>query len=144
MKMCYKLHKIIKLSFTPTMILAISRGGAIIGSILSNLFKCDMAVISCKAYKGKEKLDKVYSNNKIAFFREFKNNEDILIVDSICDTGKTLEYVMKLVRRRFSNCGIATATLFNVDCWKDCEPFFYVEKTKNWILFPWEVKIKNK
>lgn len=59
--------------------------------------------------------------------------EYILVVDDICDTGKTLERLSSVLDKRLS----LTATLF----YKQnpiFTPDYYIEKTDKWIVFPWE------
>ena len=63
-------------------------------------------------------------------FTEVPEGDNLLVVDDISDTGKTLE--------KFKDSTIAC--LYSSD-WTKTKPFFYV-KTKtdedSWIVFPWE------
>ena len=56
----------------------------------------------------------------------------VLVVDDICDTGKTLWEIMKQL-----SLEAKSATLFYKynDTW---DPTYYVKETNEWIVFPWE------
>ena len=59
-------------------------------------------------------------------------NENVLIVDDICDTGKTFSNIKK-----DSKGFLKFATLFkHKDC--DFNVDFYVEENDKWIVFPYE------
>jgi len=88
--------------FLPGVIIAISRGGTIIGTILSELLNIDMAVVSTKRYK--DKIGSDYKTNyNIAFHRDFKRGERILLVDDIYDRGHTLFNVLDLLSKMRPN-----------------------------------------
>jgi len=57
------------------------------------------------------------------------NSGNILIVDDICDTGRTLE--------KYKN--FKTATLFYKKR-ASVIPDFYVEVVEKWQIFPWEIR----
>ncbi|MHA1754284.1 MAG: phosphoribosyltransferase [Candidatus Odinarchaeia archaeon] len=74
--------------------------------------------------------------NKTVVFDKRSIKKDTLVVDDICDTGRTLKDYIKLTEY--------TATLYyNKEA--DIEPRIWVYlKQANWIVFPWEQKSKNK
>jgi hypoxanthine phosphoribosyltransferase len=71
---------------------------------------------------------KVLTDESNIDFSTIKSRE-VLIVDDIADTGATLDGFQHL---------FPTATLYYKP-WSKVEPTFYVRKTKNWIVFPWEM-----
>jgi len=60
------------------------------------------------------------------------NTPKVLVVDDICDTGKTLWKIMQTF-----SLEAKSATLFYKynDTW---DPTYYVKETNEWIVFPWE------
>lgn len=73
-----------------------------------------------------------------AQFVEYINEiEQILIVDDIADTGKTLQNLMYPIQYIKSNLRIKTATIYYKPH-SMIKPDFYLKETKDWIVFPWE------
>ena len=71
-----------------------------------------------------------YSNDW-PLLKHLYKQEEVLIVDDICDTGKTLEY--------YVNYGYPTVTLhYKEDA--ICKPSFFTSTIDKdtWILYPWE------
>ncbi|GAG50773.1 unnamed protein product, partial [marine sediment metagenome] len=52
-----------------------------------------------------------------------------LVIDDICDSGTTLA--------KYTDKGLCTATLF-FKPHSTIKPHFFVEETKDWVVFPWE------
>lgn len=70
--------------------------------------------------------------NPLIYLHDFDKaipKKDIIIVDDICDTGKTL--------KPFIEKGYTTACLFYKPR-SDVKPTFYIEETNEWIVFPYE------
>lgn len=62
---------------------------------------------------------------------EFHKDKRVLVVDDICDSGKTIS--------EFGGGNTTVATLFvNTEHNNDIWPDFWVRTTKDWIIFPWE------
>ena len=123
--------------FNPQVIVGISRGGLVPGVMMSHWFQLPFKPI-------------------IASLRDFPEWEDylprttdkrILIVDDICDSGKTFEKIHKhIVDKRDeidrNNLEVRFATLW----WNnevEFEPHYYVQECAKdsegiWIHFPWE------
>ena len=124
--------------YDPNVIVGIARGGLLPGIMMSHWMHKPFKPI-------------------IASLRDFPEWEDylprttdkrILIVDDICDSGKTFEKIKNHIEApRKSNpliadCEIRFASLWwNNEC--DFEPKYYVreiakDSTNTWINFPWE------
>ena len=73
-------NKILSSNWSPDIILSINRGGCIPGVYLSHLLNTSHEVINV--------------NNKID--SSSINNKNILVIDDINDTGKTLEIISKM------------------------------------------------
>lgn len=71
---------------------------------------------------------------------EFKSHhytlrtDDFLVVDDICDTGKTLKQYRKAYGGRFDTL----AMFYKPTRSPDVKPVYYVRETDKWIVFPWE------
>jgi len=125
--------------FKPDVIISISRGGTVIGTILSHLFKCEMAVVSAQRYKFQfGTVTRGYRSNKqIAFYRKFKPNEKLLLVDDVWDDGETICLTYSWIQQKLNRNEIRIATLLT----KSKEPlYYYYKKVKKaiWIYYPWE------
>jgi len=127
-------------SYKPKFIISISRGGTIIGTILSNLLNVDMAVICAKRYVKDEcgAVGEYLSNQKIAFYKEIEPGQDILLVDDIYDKGDTINQTCLWLMKQI-DCKIEVACLISkvsVD-----ELYHYKNVSPNvWVQFPWDIK----
>ena len=101
-------------------IVAISRGGNIIGTILSHRTRLPLEVI---------KKDHVLS---------FRGK--VLIVDDIADTGSTLLHVISNLK---SGTSYKTATLHAQPHSKH-KPNYFVSTVRNWVVYPYEKFRKRK
>jgi len=129
-----------KFGFKPDVIIAISRGGTVIGTILSHLLGCDMAVVSTKRYADEAEVGHGYeSNEQIAFHRKFKKDEQILLVDDIWDDGKTLCETYAWLSHILKHNSIRIAVLYTKS--KNPKTYYYKKVKKEvWITMPWDVK----
>ena len=106
-------------------LIAIHRGGLVLGTILSNKFDIPLIVI--------------YSNpNSDEVDAKFFSNKSFLIVDDISDSGKTLKTVYDFFKKQ-ENQTIDTLCY----CMKKTTTFiptYYNIETSidKWIVFPWE------
>jgi hypoxanthine phosphoribosyltransferase len=58
------------------------------------------------------------------------DNLDVLIVDDLVDTGRTL--------KSYYDLGFDVATPY-VKSWRSFTPRYFVEEIDKWLVFPWEV-----
>ena len=118
--------------FTPKHIVGIARGGLIPATMLSHWYQIPLTVVSASYYDFGNKNDLGDFNNLL-----FDHpNDNILIVDDICDTGITLKEFGNLEKR----VKIA-ALVHNEAC--DYTPDYVgtsINKAEDpsWIIFPWE------
>lgn len=106
-------------------IYGIERGGLPISVHLSHYLKIDHI---CDKNLLLTSLNNLYPDNLI------------LIVDDICDTGKTFIDLNREYKEHKKN--IVFASLFYKPHAK-FKPTFYVQPTTNWIYFPWEPLSEN-
>jgi len=126
--------KILK-NYKPNLIIALLRGGVIVGRILSDKLKVkDMLVIGIKSYKD------VGVKGDLIVYQWFNESlvlgKKVLLVDDICDSGETLSFCFEKLSK-LSLEDIKTATL-HVKPWSKFKPNFYMEEVKEWVIYPWE------
>lgn len=64
-------------------------------------------------------------------------NMNVLVVDDVADTGKTLSVVTSFIDH-YGPRKIYTATLY-VKPWSIVRPDYYYRETDAWIVFPWDI-----
>ena len=128
------LSKVIK-EFKPEAILAIARGGLTLGHFLSiSLDIREIYTINSIYYNEDKKLD----NIKIYNIPNLKDYKRVIIVDEIVDSGKTVDEVLKKLKKIYPNIQFKTASIF----YKNNAlviPDFKIKETNRWIDFFWEV-----
>lgn len=131
--------------FTPDHIVAIARGGLIIGARLSYLFDKPLAVMAAEFWPEGKKADEVTFARHMVFKTETVSGK-ILLCDDLTETGETLikskEYLMKKFPGEISE--IRTAVVIH-KAWSSFKPDYYGEileelqdGSRPWILQPQE------
>lgn len=114
-------------------VVGISRGGIIPARIISDMLLVrDFYVYGVKYYTGINERDEIRVVQKPD--GNFKN-KNVLIVDDIIDSGKTMIFVRDQLSSEAA--GVRTAALLKKP-WSEFEPDFYASITDKWIVFPWE------
>jgi hypoxanthine phosphoribosyltransferase len=118
----------------PQFIVGIKRGGLVPAVALSHKMHLPLIVISCQLRDGKEEFNPLE-------IVDLPKNAKLLVVDDICDSGKTLEKVFYSLKKDFSD--IKSCSLFH-----NIRQKFYSDYKarkidrdyeRGWIIFPWEV-----
>ncbi|MGC8975856.1 MAG: phosphoribosyltransferase [Thermoprotei archaeon] len=117
------------------LIVGILRGGYIVARILSDLLGTDnIGVVEVKFYKGiEERAERPIITQPLTADVRGKN---VLIVDDVVDSGRTLEIVTEQVRLRGAR-SVRTAVLFYKPR-SIIKPDFFAQETNDWVVFPWE------
>jgi hypothetical protein len=118
-------------------IIGIARGGWIPARILSDLLDIEeIHTIRVKFYKAiGETSEKPSIVHPLPFYLNGKN---VLLVDDIADTGKSLMIAIEHLRERKAG-NIFVATLLKKPH-SEFTPHIYVKETSAWVIFPWEVQ----
>ena len=132
---CFKLAHKTEKSDQFDQIIAISRGGLIVGRILADLLNLPISLFTIRAYKEIGKIKKPTITEKLAAKIE---NKKILLVDEIIDTGKTLTLALSYLQS-FKPKKIKTAVLFYKEK-AETAPDFFLFKTTSWVIFPYEIR----
>lgn len=122
--------------FEPDIIVGVSRGGWPPARIMSDLMdNPNLANVKVEFYEDiYQTTEEPRITQSISVPVRGKN---ILIVDDIADTGKSLKLVReKLLEDEASEVRIATLYL---KPWSITVPDFYVKTTNAWVCFPWEL-----
>lgn len=130
---CDRLASMIERRFKPDCIVGIGRGGLVPAVYLSDrLGVRKLYAFKIDYYKGEKRGKKPAISQKPPLRLVHGN---VLIVDDVADTGKTLALVKKLLKKRASV--IKTATL-HYKPHSLIKPDFFVETTKRWVVYPYQ------
>ncbi len=124
--------------FDPEVIVGISRGGLVPGVMMSHWFKKPFKPIKAAIRDFPEWED----------YLPRKTDSRVLIVDDICDSGKTFEKIKSHIRgpRITHPIDIQTDVRFATLWWNsecDFEPHYYAQECAKdseniWLCFPWD------
>lgn len=129
--------RITESGYKPEMIVGIARGGWVVARILSDLLNVrDLASIKIEFYRNiddRERAPKITQP-----ISESPKGKILLLVDDVADTGESL----LLARRHVIDQGARETRIATVHLkpWSKVVPEYYVNKTENWLMYPWEVR----
>ncbi len=136
--------KVLDSAWEPQLVVALWRGGAQPGVILTEIFdflgrpKPHM-VLKCGSYVGiGQQNDAVTFDAAVKMLDELPEQLRVLVVDDVFDTGRTAAALLE----RMKHLQVRTAMVY----WKPhvalvpLRPDFYVRETDEWIVFPHELK----
>ncbi len=132
----YELAKKIKKSdFKADMLVAVARGGWVIGRILSDILGLDnVAGLTIKFYK-----DIGETDNQPRLIQPLPKEllgKRILLVDDIVDTGETLRVAIDHVKARRA-LEVRSAVPY-IKPWAKVKPDYYIKVFDSWVVFPYE------
>lgn len=72
--------------------------------------------------------------------KELVEGKDLLIVEEVCDTGRTLSYVVDYLRENGAH-SVRTGVLHYKSIRNETgfKPDWFITETDKWIVYPWEV-----
>ncbi|WP_457745197.1 phosphoribosyltransferase [Sulfurimonas sp.] len=116
-------------------ILAIARGGLTLSHCMAEGLEIrDVQSIRTELY------DKDCKRSELTLFGECLFQEHItkvLVVDDIADSGETLDFIMKYLRKNFPQIEFQSCSLFYKKT-SVYEPDFWINEASKWIEFFWE------
>jgi len=121
--------------FKPDLLVAVARGGWVIGRMLSDILGVKRAVgITISSYEdvGKRKGEPVILQPLNIDIRGLR----VLVVDDIVDTGATLKVAVDHVRGKGA-LEVKSAAPY-VKPWSTFRPDYYVRIVDKWVVFPYE------
>ncbi len=120
--------------YSPDLLIAVARGGWVVGRILSDcLGISDAFSLTIKSYRG---LSRRAEEEVLQGLPPGLKGKAALVVDDVSDTGSTLKRAVELVR----GAGlpqVRAATLY-IKPKTSFIPDFYVRRVEGWVVFPYE------
>jgi hypoxanthine phosphoribosyltransferase len=117
-----------------THVVGISRGGLVPATIISYELELPLTTIHVSSYEGKERKGIIGNMNQLF---DIPKNSKLLIVDDICDSGETTNWVNKQLETEEIKHEIAC--VFIKEQHKGKIRFYgSVVPDDKWIVFPWE------
>ena len=130
-------ENILNSKFKPDIIVGVCRGGWIPARILSDLLEMPkLANVTTQFYVGISETKHEPAITQPVSLPVI--GKKVLIVDDLADTGKSL----KLVKLHLKNQGASEVRIATIYCkpWSITIPHYYEKETRQWIVFPWEMK----
>lgn len=133
------IKKILEIAKKPDSIVAISRGGLTLAHFLSIAWD----------------IRRVYSISATSYYNGIQDRsleigavpkiieKDILVVDEIVDSGKSMSLVMQKLRDKNPNCDFKVATIFYKKS-AIYEADYKIREAVEWIDFFWEVDLVDR
>lgn len=139
--MCALIYKQAKAdNFNPALLVGITRGGLLPSYILGGepMFNNrNVTTVAVESYDEKDQ-QKELSLLFPIHFEDFKHFKSILIIDDLVDSGKTVDFVVKLFKKEMpEDTTIKVAALYYKKK-SIVVPDYYAEETTDWIVFPSE------
>lgn len=122
------------------LVVGISRGGLMPALLLSEIFNVPLDIIVASSYTKENKQSKLkLGNPSYLCFPDITKDSNLLIVDDLCDTGKTMESVVNLYKEKgFKN--IKTGVLYyKRGSQFDPDYFAAGADEDSWVMFPYEL-----
>ena len=142
---------IVRSGFRPTYLVAIWRGGAPIGIAVQEVLEyhsihADHIAIRTSSYTGIDTEAKTVRVHALDYLVSRLSAEDeLLLVDDVFDSGRSLEAVIAELRRRCrrnlpERIRIATVYYKPARNRSSLVPDYYVRDTDSWLVFPHEIQ----
>ncbi|MDD5716628.1 MAG: phosphoribosyltransferase family protein [Sulfuricurvum sp.] len=120
--------------FEADTVLAVARGGMTLAHALSMALDIrNLQSIRAESYDGDVPRDTLSVSGEC----DLNRSHNVLIVDDIVDSGRTLSVLIPYLRARFPHCTFKVATLFTKTT-ALVQPDFFVHEARDWIDFFWE------
>jgi hypoxanthine phosphoribosyltransferase len=143
--------QILRGGFRPSFLVALWRGGAPIGITVQEVLEyhgvqCDHIAIRTSSYTGIDQQQKTVRVHAIDYLvSQLQAEDELLIIDDVFDSGRSLEAVLADIRRRCrrntpEQIRIATVYYKPARNRSALVPDFYVRATDQWLVFPHEVQ----
>src|SRR5215831_11759675 len=143
--------QIVRSGFRPTFLVALWRGGAPVGIAVQETLEyhgiqADHIAIRTSAYTGIDQQAKVVRVHAMNYLISRLSFEDqLLIIDDVFDSGRSLEAVIAELRRRCrrnlaEQIRIATVYYKPERNRSSLKPDYFVRATNSWLVFPHEIQ----
>lgn len=131
-------QQIVDSGFTPDIIIAVARGGLLPAGALGYAMGVKLAdAINVEFYTDVEEtlpdpvlLEPLLDTNSI-------RGKQLLVVDDVADSGRTLALVLELLEKEGASC--RSAVLYAKPR-SEVDPNYVWKRTDQWIVFPWSAE----
>ncbi len=128
-------RKIRESGYRPEMLVAVARGGWVIGRLLSDFLSVhEVAGLTIRFYRDIGETEE--KPRIIQPLREAASGKKVLIVDDIVDSGETMKLAVKHVLEKGA-VEVRTAAPY-LKPWSMYKPDYYVRVVEGWVVFPYE------
>lgn len=139
--------QIIQSDYRPTFLIGVWRGGSPIAIAIHEVLNvcnmpCNHSVVAMSSYSELNRRSAEITIQNISHLEQQLRNEDrLLIVDDVHDTGLSMQALIKSIKGSTSVNQIKIAVpYFKPNQSKvDFEPDFYINKSNDWLVFPHEL-----
>ncbi len=142
--------QILESEFTPNFIVGVWRGGTPVGIAVQEMLaffgqQSDHIAVRTSLYRGIDKREDVVRVHGLDYLITNMNNEDsLLIVDDVFDTGRSIEAVINTLQSKMRrNCPsqirVATPWFKPSKNATQRVPDYYVHEADEWLVFPHEL-----
>jgi hypoxanthine phosphoribosyltransferase len=144
-------RRIVSSGFRPTYLVAMWRGGAPIGIAVQEVLEyhsihADHIAIRTSSYLGIGEQAKTVRVHAIDYLvSRLSADDDLLLVDDVFDSGRSLEAVIATLKRRCKrnlpeNLRIATVYYKPARNRSSLVPDYFIRETDSWLVFPHEIQ----
>jgi len=141
--------RVLESGFEPTMIIAIWRGGTPVGMAVQEILaycgiESDHIAIRTSSYSGVDRRGAVSVHGMNYIIKKICDDDRVLIVDDVFDTGHTIKAVIDELGR-LARDNTPTDIRVAVPWYKpsrnetDLVPDYYIHETAEWLVFPHEL-----
>jgi uncharacterized protein len=141
---------IVRSGFRPTFLVAMWRGGAPIGIAVQEVLEyhsihADHIAIRTSSYTGIDQAKTVRVHALDYLVSRLSAEDELLLVDDVFDSGRSLEAVIAELRRRCrrnlpERLRIATVYYKPTRNRSTLVPDYYIRETDHWLVFPHEIQ----
>lgn len=123
-----------------THVIGIARGGMIPATIISYALGTKLLSYGAKSYSDKKQHSITVEQD--LDFEALDKDCKLLVIDDICDTGKTFDHIRDRIGDKFST--VRYASLFaKRGSENKTDHYSVLVETNTWITFPWEKHIQD-
>lgn len=145
-------QKILLSGFKPSVIIALWRGGTPIGIAVQEFLdhysgvQSDHISIRTSSYSGIEDQSRIVKIHGLSYLvKNMNQNDSLLIVDDVFDTGRTIDALIKNIEVKCrknmpKEIRVAVPWYKPAKNETDREPDYYIHTTKEWIKFPFSLE----
>lgn len=145
--------KILESGFKPSFIIALWRGGSVVGMCVHELMKynnvqCDHIAVRTSSYIGTTQKDEIAVHGLNYVIDTANTHDSLLIIDDIFDSGRSVKALIDKIRIKMRNntpAVIKVATVYYKPANNKTTiiPDFYCEETDRWVVFPHEIEAQQ-